>query len=45
MNESKDFYVSELLRVTGLQEDYLRKLHIKVLFDLYVDRVLSGGMV
>lgn len=43
MDESREFYVNELLRVTGMQEDHLRKLHIKELFDLYVSRVLEGG--
>lgn len=44
--ESKEFYVNELLRVTGYNEKYLRSLHIKKLYDLYCERVLEGqGMV
>lgn len=46
MDESKEFYVKELLRATGYDEKYLRSLHIKRLYDLYCERVLEGsGMV
>ncbi len=46
MDESREFYVEELLRVTGMTEEYLRSLHIKKLVDLYEERVINGrGMV
>ena len=43
MNESKEFYVTELLKHTGYSEEYLRSLNIKQLYDLYCERVLDRG--
>lgn len=46
MDESVDFYVKELLQVTGMAEEYLRRLHINQLIKLYEERVINGrGMV
>lgn len=46
MEESREFYIKELLRVTGMGEKELRDLHIKQLVELYEQRVINGlGMI
>ena len=43
--ESREFYISELLRMTGLRRDYLESLDVKQLYELYCERVLDKGMI
>jgi len=43
--ESKDFYISELLKHTGLRKEHLQSLNLKELYDLYCERVLDNGMI
>lgn len=43
--ESRDFYISELLKHTGLREDHLQTLNLKELYDLYCERVLDKGLL
>lgn len=45
MDESIEFYISELLKVTGMTEEYLRSLHIGELIKLYEERIIDRGMI
>lgn len=43
--ESRDFYISELLKHTGLRKEHLQSLNLKELYDLYCERVLDKGLL
>lgn len=44
-DESRDFYITELLRLTGYDRKYLETLNIMQLYNLYCERLEARGMI
>ncbi len=45
MEESRDFYITELLRLTGYDKKSLEKMPVVQLYKLYCERIDRQGMV
>lgn len=45
VDESKEWYVTQLLKLTGYNREYLESLNIMQLYNLYCERLESRGMV